>query len=110
MVEYISRETMIKLLQRMADYAEANGFYYDREVIEFVAATLAGIPAADVAPVVHGSLTHTGTLWSSLWICTNCNETAYYPPHGNRKKRIIQPCGYKFCPNCGAKMDEVDSK
>ena len=53
MAEYISRETMINLLQSMADNAEANGFSYDREVIEAVRVTLAGIPAADVAQVVR---------------------------------------------------------
>ena len=63
-------------------------------------------PAADVAQVVHGLLKHTGSAWSHLWICTKCKGIAYYPPHGNRKKQIIQPCAYKFCPNCGAKMDE----
>lgn len=62
-------------------------------------------PAADVAPVTHGTLQHTSSSWSHLWRCTNCNKIAYYPPKGNRKKRIIQPCSYKYCPNCSAKMD-----
>ena len=60
---------------------------------------------AEERPVNHGALQHTGTSWSHLWRCTNCNNIAYYPPIGNRKKRIIQPCGYKYCPNCGAAME-----
>lgn len=96
MAEYISRETMIKLLQRMADYAEANGFYYDREVIEFVAATLAGIPAADVAPVVHGH-----------WIRQDESFTRY--KCSNPECGVEDFSGFEnYCPNCGVKMDEEE--
>lgn len=98
MAEYISRETTIKLLQSMADNAEANGFSYDREVIECVMATLAGIPAADVAPVVHGR-------WSNEMVLVKDS-------FGNMR------CGYRcsickgvfnkyaYCGGCGAKMGE----
>lgn len=57
---------------------------------------LARIPSADVAPVRHGR-----------WIEDN--------PHcdGLRSKWICSECGeddgeeyFKYCPNCGAKMDE----
>ena len=100
MAEYISRETMIKLLQSMADNAEANGFSYDREVIEAVRVTLAGIPAADVAQVVHGH-----------WI-----RVKSYDPRDNFykcsicRRSINVICGehlsdYPYC-HCGAKMDE----
>lgn len=96
MAEYISRETMIKLLRRMADYAEANGFYYDREVIEFVAATLAGIPAADVAQVVHGH-----------WIRQDESFTRY--KCSNPECGVENFSGFEnYCPNCGAKMDEEE--
>lgn len=64
------------------------------------------IPAADdVVHVARTSLQHIGSYWSHTWRCTNCNKIAYYPPHGNRKKHILQPCDYKFCPNCGAKVE-----
>ena len=56
MAEYISRETMIKLVRSMAENAETNGFMHDREVIECVMTTLVGVPLADVAPVVHAVL------------------------------------------------------
>lgn len=94
MAEYISRETMINLLRRMADYAEANGFSYDREVIESVAATLAGIPAADVAQVVHGH-------WECGCQCSVCGDR--HGPYNARHKPY-----YNYCPNCGAKMDEEE--
>lgn len=53
------------------------------------------VPAAEVAPVVHGKwlLKHIGA--GHYWECSACHEN---------------PCIYvtnntKFCPNCGAKMD-----
>lgn len=46
---------------------------------------LKSIPAADVAPVVHGK-------WFGT-VCSNCGARA----------RFYRDCDY--CPNCGAKMD-----
>lgn len=94
MAEYISRETMINLLQSMADNAEANGFSYDREVIEAVRVTLAGIPAADVAPVVHGRWVY----HNFDTICSECRKSAIFD-------EWEQQAETEFCPHCGAKMD-----
>lgn len=98
MAEYISRETMIKLLQSMAENAEANGFSYDREVIEAVKVTLAGIPTADVAPVVYGKVTDMlGSLKVSEIQCPDCRRTIYVP---------IQ---LRFCERCGEKLEVCDN-
>lgn len=53
-------------------------------------------PAADVAPVVHGR-------WVSVpyklaRICSVCNRDEPY--------KFAD--AYDYCPNCGAKMDEVE--
>ena len=108
MAEYISRETMINLLQSMADNAEANGFSYDREVIEAVRVTLAGIPAADVAQVVHGRWIYNpnGMDWNlGAWQCSVCKcNNNNLPGNDEYNPYIFQ--GSNYCPNCGAKMDE----
>ena len=55
------------------------------------------IPTADVAPVVHGHWIYLGkkSIWKNK--CSLCSfET-------------IQP-HYRFCPKCGANMDEEEKK
>lgn len=96
MADYMERETAIKAIEKadcavIADDAESCKTDYLREIIK-------SVPAADVAPVVHGRwemrptgmATDTGPEYKAY--CTVCNEPnkQYQPP---------------FCPNCGAKMD-----
>ena len=94
MAEYISRETMIKLVRSMAENAETNGFMHDREVIECVMTTLGGVPLADVAPVVHGHWLCVDTDIEQFFLCNRCKKKEYWESN--------------YCPNCGAKMGEEE--
>lgn len=94
MAEYISHETMIKLVRSMAENAETNGFMHDREVIECVMTTLVCVPLVDVAPVVHGQ-------WVNGCQCSVCGDR--HGPYNSRHKPF-----YNYCPHCGAKMDEEE--
>lgn len=49
------------------------------------------IPTADVAPVRHGHYREVGKR-STIFVCSACD--------------IPYPYTTKYCPNCGAKMDE----
>lgn len=88
MAEYIERSAAIKA----AKHAWAKGL----EPSQYIEA----LPAADVAPVVHGEwlLRHEG--YGHYWECSVChtNPCIYVTEHT------------KFCPNCGAKMDGGDSE
>ena len=56
---------------------------------------LLSIPAADVAPVVHGRW----ELRHGSWYCSNCGR-------GYKIKcRVVRACKHDYCPHCGAKMD-----
>lgn len=84
MAEYFDREKAKRLLH--IEYAYAAEQLLDE------------IPAADVAPVVHGRwVTHyrSGTPVAEGYVSTCCDMW------NNRKS--------DFCPNCGAKMDGGDS-
>ena len=50
------------------------------------------LPAADVAPVVHGK-------WVNGCQCSVCGDR--HGPYNSRHRPY-----YNYCPNCGAKMDE----
>lgn len=58
---------------------------------------LADMPAADVAPVVHGRFVHNGPRLADYidwWHCSNCGRQA-----AGVETR------FAYCPNCGARMD-----
>lgn len=88
MAEYIDREAaLIKLMQ---DGCSAKNLQ-----------SISDMPAADVAPVRHGK-------WLGRPICGNCNCRcsecgSWHHIHANLRGEIMQ----KYCPNCGAKMDET---
>ena len=58
-------------------------------------------PAADVAPVVHGSWEGSTDDWfgTDVYTCTKCRES-YVLVEGTPKQNL-----WHYCPNCGAKMD-----
>lgn len=55
-----------------------------------IAKIISDIPAADVAPVVHGEWRYVG----SNWECSNC----LFPVYSQSKF-------YRYCPQCGARME-----
>lgn len=93
MAEYIDREKAKRLLH--IEYAYAAEQLLDE------------IPAADVAPVVHG-----------LWERTPSSSWRWTPSGAVAVTRTTYRCGLcgrgtavksNYCPHCGAKMDGGDS-
>ena len=80
MAEYIEREAALRVAHIM------------RPEDKRLKAEMANIPAADVAPVVHGRWVDAGR---GIKACSNCN-------HGIKEHMA---CANHYCPNCGAKMD-----
>ena len=102
MDEYIEREAVHELVQSLTKYAWASPdntghrVTVDADDVNF---GVDKIPAADVAPVVHGH-------WEpGNPICPVCGE--------NKFKDLDADiwCDWQpdFCPNCGAKMDGGDN-
>ena len=87
MAEYIERENAIAWFMPYAHVGES----IDADV---VISDIKGIPAADVAPVVHGEWEIVvGSNGKEYMVCTCC--------------RVSQDLTgvFTYCPNCGAKMD-----
>ena len=49
---------------------------------------------------------------SYRYICSNCQDVAYYVTgnNGKKQKEDKPKCGYRFCPNCGAEMQKAREK
>lgn len=97
MAEYIERGKVVDLIQQIvAEIDDANeGMYSENFVsgyqagLELAELRVNDIPAADVRPERHGEWLHCD---DGLCECSECGTVA-----GDNF--------YKFCPNCGAKMD-----
>ena len=89
MAEYIKREAVIDLITRRYENPE------------ICTQEINSIPAADVAPVVHGRWIHSRyddcSEQFELVKCSQCNHEAYAMAFYVR--------GGNYCPACGAKMD-----
>lgn len=65
-------------------------------------AVLSTVKEAYVAPVIHGQW----CLEEETFSCSNCNAIFFCGFNTKRENEIrLKEC-YKFCPVCGAKMDE----
>ena len=98
MAEYIDRDAIYTafanactdVLERASEIYYIAGFSY-----ELVIEILDNIPAADVAPVRHGKWLY-GDYYDIGDVCSECDWDS----------KMTHPY-YRYCPNCGAKMDEV---
>ena len=87
MDEYIDRKSLIDEFDRLGLGEHS---FVERVFSDGVRTIIAGIPAADVAPVVHGRKIEDGDI-GCFWLCSLCGERL--------------PYGANYCPNCGARMD-----
>lgn len=88
--EYIEREAALATLFRDNDWVcNASASYR----------AIANIPAADVAPVVHGRWAHLG---GDEWCCSACGFVITTEGSWDKPTK-------KYCEDCGAKMDGGDS-
>lgn len=113
MDDYIKREDAIEYLVDNMVWMDADGIETSEEdKRDAIAELINGVPSADVAPVRHGRWIvgeqmpmHDikGNLsWGNWYTCNQCEFKTYAI-----ERHITQ---YNYCPNCGAKMDEEETK
>ena len=90
MAEYIKREALVHRLKSP----------YLFNITQRIFDIISEIPSADVAPVVHARWIYVEETLatSSGWCCSACRRPRWLSPD--------VPEVFKYCPNCGAKMDE----
>lgn len=89
MTEYIEREAALRTAHIM------------RPEDKSLETEIANIPAADVAPVVHGRWIRPH--WKNSNYCYDCSECGGEAMH--RDYQWAKDGIYPICPNCGARMD-----
>lgn len=99
MAEYIERSVGASFLRAKSNMAVLTGAapYFEK-----AAQMLEKLPAADVAPVVHGRWEYTPQTFNTLGQI-RCPFCAWWS-----LDQSIDGI-YKYCPNCGAKMDGGDN-
>lgn len=98
MTEYIEREAISEEIRKYYYKNPPNSSYgegFDRGLDRAQRAIL-DAPAADVAPVVHGRWLY-GDYYDIGDVCSECDWDS----------QMTHP-SYRYCPNCGARMDEVE--
>ena len=95
MAKYINLEELMKFPIRRNHYDKEHGNEHFIYGIETVLEYAENLPAADVAPVRHGRWEY-GDYYDIGDVCSECLWDS----------QMVQP-SYRYCPNCGAKMDEV---
>ena len=108
MAEYIEREAAIDYIREQSEecqkafeeFGGESGIYAD--AYNDLAEDFHSIPAADVAPVVHGRWEYTPQTFNTLGQI-RCPFCAWWS-----LDQSIDGI-YKYCPNCGAKMDGGDN-
>ena len=100
MTDYIRRSDVLEFSRIFDDKLWETGSYRNCTTIAVPVEKIEGIPPADVQPVVHGEWVDGGV--DGVGACgieyryNKCSVCGY---------EYSFPMKYKFCPNCGARMD-----
>ena len=95
MAEYIEREALEVELNHRLNFLMGENGEYDHYTSGFDEAVtrVENFPAADVAPVQHGKWLY-GDYYDIGDVCSECDWDS----------KMTHP-SYRYCPNCGARMD-----
>lgn len=96
--EYIEREAAIELLH-----------YYTDEACSAIVADMEALPAADVAPVRHGQWERIGIRGRKGIPIYPCCSACGMVSAAYRSEWEGLRGAWKFCPNCGARMQTIIS-
>lgn len=101
MAEYIEREAALNICQKEYEERLEMCDYCGDTVAWNIGGQIKKLPAADVAPVVHGRWEDSIDKWfeMDIYTCSKCRES-YVLVEGTPKENL-----WHYCPNCGAKMN-----
>lgn len=94
-MELIKKSHAVSIIKTAYDDLAQDYAYAAADLLKKYVDEMQSEPAVDSVPVVHGR-------WERNRVYVTCNHCrkAYMDRNG-----MISPVTYKYCPNCGAKMD-----
>ena len=98
MAEYIERDVLLKAVEKMDRLDKETGAKYEYNKEGYIL-LLKNAPTIEAKPVVHAHWIEEG----EDLVCSNCEEYALW------NCECYSECS-KYCPYCGAQMDELVSK
>lgn len=100
MTEYIDKANVLKLVEKYSPINGCGEGHYSG-VADCIGEEIEDIPPADVAPVIHARWIDNGRGgYGWAFYCSHCGWIDGYPFEDR----------HKYCPNCGAKMDESEDE
>lgn len=106
MAKYIEWETLLAHLRKCKE--TSTGSSLTAAVITAIQYFVEKMPAADVAPVVHGRwIEQEDPCGDPYYTCSACKDDFYIEMTGAVEKDLFL---YSYCPSCGAKMDGKDEE
>lgn len=102
MSEYIERQALLDAIPTTEEDKQISLY---GAIADFII-KVNTIPVADVAPVVHGEWLNTDGDYTSA-ACSICKTEYEVATEEEAEKGLWDAfmCSYRYCPNCGAKMD-----
>lgn len=98
--EYIDKANVLKLVEKYSPINGCGEGHYSG-VADCIGEEIEDIPPADVAPVILARWIDNGRGgYAHAYFCSNCGWIDGYPIEDR----------HKYCPNCGAKMDESEDE
>ena len=89
------------LIMAVEDFPNCYNGWSDTYDKAFIIGAIEEAPTIDAVSVVHGEWKPFDLTWGrSLYACSVCGEVEYLPCDAFNGKPL-----FKYCPNCGAKMD-----
>lgn len=110
MNKLVDAEALLRMARKYEEFDEGG---WSMPVKAVPVEAIEAAPAVDAVPVVHGQNV-TPTHYSDMFVCSQCGfacEITKLVYEDEDHPEVGVPLAYeydcKFCPNCGAKMDET---
>lgn len=100
MGEYVEKDVLLSRIAERQAEIDRRTHPFSFNLLAAFAHIVGPLPTADVTPVVHGEWEEKFFTNDRQRVCSVCHCTVRQPSYDKGETAL-----FKYCPNCGAKMD-----